>query len=72
MRRRHLEPPEWRRVTGPGDFSLYLTPEELSDLERRVDELREAYRPRSTDPSLRPAGARGVDTIQFVLTLDKP
>ena len=32
----------------------------------------QAYRPRVTDPSRRPAGARGVDIIQFVRTLEEP
>ena len=72
LRRRHLEPPAWRRVTGPSDSYVYVTPDELRDLERRVDELLDAYRPRANDPSLRPAGARGVDIIRFVRTLERP
>jgi predicted ArsR family transcriptional regulator len=72
IRHRHLEPTEWRRVTGPSDYFTYLTPDELAELQRRVDELLEAYRPRSSDPSRRPAGARGVEIIQYAFTLDRP
>jgi hypothetical protein len=70
--RRHLDPPEWRGVTGPSDYYLYVTPDELAELHRRIDEMMEAYRPRGADPSLRPAGTRGVEIVQFAMTLDTP
>jgi DNA-binding Lrp family transcriptional regulator len=72
IRRRQEEPSEWRRVTGPSDYYVYVTADELSDLQRRIDDLLEAYRPRSHDPALRPPGARGVEMVQFTLTLDEP
>jgi len=72
LRRREHEPRDWRRVTGPSDYFLYVTPSELHELERRMEELLEEYQPRSTDPSLRPAKARGVHVIQFVTTWEKP
>lgn len=72
IRRRHQEPAQWRRVTGPGDYFLYVTADEMAELNRRLDELFEAYRPRAADPSLRPAGARGVDLVLFTMTLDQP
>ena len=72
LRRRQLEPREWRRVTGPSDHFLYVTPSELRELERRIDELLEEFAPRATDPSRRPAKARGVEIIRFVTTLEKP
>jgi len=59
-------------VTGPGDYFLYVTADEMAELNRRLDELFEAYRPRAADPSLRPAGARGVDLVLFTMTLDQP
>jgi DNA-binding Lrp family transcriptional regulator len=72
LRRRSLEPRSWRRVTGPSDFLLYVTPAELGRLQRRMEELIEEFRPRAIDPSQRPAAARGVYVVQFVTTLDKP
>jgi predicted ArsR family transcriptional regulator len=71
IRHRHLESTEWRRVTGPSDYYVHVTADELAELQRRVDELLEAYRHRANEPSLRPAGARGVEIIQFALTLDR-
>jgi DNA-binding transcriptional ArsR family regulator len=72
IQRRHLEPRVWRRLTGPSDDLLYLTADELKGLQRRIGELLQAYRPRLTDPSRRPSGARGVHLIQFTSTLEEP
>ena len=72
LRRRQDEPREWQRVTGPSDYLVYVTPSELRELERRIDDLLEGYRSRSTDASLRPAKARGVAIFQFVTTWEKP
>jgi DNA-binding transcriptional ArsR family regulator len=62
--------PEWRRVTGPSDDLLYITADELAALKRRWDDLVADLRPRHADPALRPPGARPVNIIQFVMTLD--
>jgi DNA-binding transcriptional ArsR family regulator len=64
------DPPEWRAVTGPGDDLAYLTAAELAELSQRIDALFEAYRPRQTDPSLRPPGARLVHVSYYVTTID--
>ena len=72
LRRRQLEPRAWRRVTGPSDYVLYLTPDELRRLQRGIEALLEPYVQRLTDPSRRPAGARGVELIQFVTTVEEP
>jgi DNA-binding transcriptional ArsR family regulator len=71
LARHGAEPPEWRRVTGPSDELLYLTAPELAALERRFEELRAEFRPRHADPALRPRGARPVNIVQFVMTLDE-
>jgi predicted ArsR family transcriptional regulator len=57
---RHTEPAEWVRATPFGDAMLYLTADELADLAAGVDELLSRYQPRTADPALRPADARGV------------
>jgi hypothetical protein len=72
LQRRQLESRAWRRVTGPSDYFLYVTPDELRRLQRQMEELLEQYRPRIADPSRRPAGARGVELIQFVTTMEEP
>jgi DNA-binding transcriptional ArsR family regulator len=72
LRRRQLEPRAWKRVTGPSDYFVYVTPAELKRLQEQFDAMLEQYRPRLADPSLRPAGARGVEFIQFVTTMEKP
>jgi DNA-binding Lrp family transcriptional regulator len=72
LQRRQLESRAWRRVTGPSDYFLYVTPDELRRLQRGLEELLEPYRPRVSDPSRRPAGARGVELIQIITTLEEP
>jgi DNA-binding transcriptional ArsR family regulator len=61
-------PPEWRPVTGPGDALLFLTAEELGELQQAQEDLVAKYRPRQVDPSLRPPGARAVLIAQYVIT----
>jgi hypothetical protein len=72
LQRRRLEPRAWRRVTGPSDYLLFVTADEMRRLQRRIGELLEPYRPRIADKSQRPAGARGVELIQFVTTMEEP
>jgi predicted ArsR family transcriptional regulator len=72
LQRRRLESRVWRRLTGPSDYILYVTTDELKELQRRIEKLLEAYRPRLADPSRRPSGARGVQLIQFVTTMEEP
>lgn len=72
LSRRDADPPQWRAVTGPGDDLAFLTADELAELSRRIDDLFDAYRPRQTDPSLRPPGARAVHVSYYVTTIDQP
>ena len=72
LQRRRLEPRAWRRLTGPSDHLLYVTGDELKELQRRMEELLAAYRPRLADPSRRPPDARGVQLIQFITTMEEP
>jgi DNA-binding transcriptional ArsR family regulator len=71
--RREL-PREWQEAERYTDTTLYLTPEELAGLGRRIDALIEEYADRLHDPSLRPEGARRVPYIQiaYVAPEDTP
>lgn len=66
LERRDQEPPEWRVVTGPGDVLLFLTAEELGEVHQRMEDAVAEFRPRQSDPSLRPPGARAVIIAQYV------
>ena len=43
-----------------GDVSLYVTAEELAELDRELDAIADRYTARTRNPSLRPPGARRV------------
>jgi DNA-binding transcriptional ArsR family regulator len=60
--RRHHDPPEWRAVSGLGDTTLFVTPDELRSLTTEMDEMLQRYHARAD----RPAGARPVSVIQIV------
>ncbi|MGI5216100.1 winged helix-turn-helix domain-containing protein [Plantactinospora sp. CA-290183] len=75
--RRHLdqratEPARWRAVTGFGDSMVYVTADELAELNRGFEALLAAYDGRNTDPSTRPAGARGIGIIQLIVPAEPP
>jgi Helix-turn-helix domain len=59
----HLEPDEWRAVLGVTNHNEFLTPDEAAELRDAFRELVDKYRPRRTDPSLRPEGARSVNVF---------
>ncbi|MFH9722090.1 winged helix-turn-helix domain-containing protein [Streptomyces sp. NPDC017254] len=65
MENRHLLPKEWREAEQFGDSLLHLTPEELTGLAARIDELLRPYEARASDPSLRPEGARPVAVLRI-------
>ncbi|WP_348651026.1 helix-turn-helix domain-containing protein [Micromonospora sp. WMMD812] len=67
LARRPDEPAAWRAVTGFGDQSLYVTAEEMAELQTRLDALLAEYDDRITDPSRRPAGWRRVSLIQLAV-----
>ncbi|MDG4831794.1 helix-turn-helix domain-containing protein [Solwaraspora sp. WMMD1047] len=72
LARRSAEPARWRDVTGFGDSLVYVTPDELATLRRRIDELLAEFDDRATDPAARPADARGIGFIQLVLPYSSP
>jgi predicted ArsR family transcriptional regulator len=71
---RRREPERWRQVTGFSDRLLYLTADELAELDRRIFEVVEAtgYGERTDDPSRRPEGARPLSLIVFGIPLPPP
>ncbi|WP_406106913.1 winged helix-turn-helix domain-containing protein [Micromonospora globbae] len=65
--RRPEEPAVWRAVTGFGDWTVYVTPEEMAELNERIEAALSEYDDRVTDPSRRPAGARRVSVMRLAV-----
>ncbi|MFJ1792372.1 winged helix-turn-helix domain-containing protein [Kitasatospora griseola] len=61
------EAPEWREAAGFGDTVVRVTPEELTELLTRIDELTRPYLERTAD---RPEGARPVQLMQLAVPTD--
>lgn len=65
LTRRPGEGKAWQKAAHFGDEMLYLTPEELTELGRRIDALLAPYRPRTTRPERRPRGGRFVTVLRL-------
>ncbi|WMX47139.1 winged helix-turn-helix domain-containing protein [Streptomyces roseicoloratus] len=65
VEKRRTLPREWQEAEVFGDSLLHLTPEELADLGRRMEELLRPYEDRATDAALRPEGARPVSILRI-------
>ncbi|MEV7120447.1 winged helix-turn-helix domain-containing protein [Kitasatospora griseola] len=61
------ETPEWREAAGFGDTVVRVTPEELTELLTRIEELTRPYVERTAD---RPEGARAVQLMQLAVPTD--
>jgi predicted transcriptional regulator len=70
--RRQEEPPEWQEAAHFGDWLIYLTPEELTVLGRRVHALLEPYLDRTASPGLRPDAARLVTWLHLAFPGELP
>jgi hypothetical protein len=57
--------PGWENATGWSRSSVFLTPEETSDLRGQMRRLLEPYEGRKSDPALRPPGALPVEWTVF-------
>lgn len=68
--RRHLEPPQWRAVTGESEFLVYATPEELRALDEEVTAAFLRFQGRIADRDARPEGARGVEVLLISYPLE--
>ncbi len=71
-RRRAGLPREWRRAADSSDALVYLTAAELTALTRHTEALLDAYHPRTSDPSLRPSGARPVAIVRLAFPETMP
>ncbi|MFC0507652.1 winged helix-turn-helix domain-containing protein [Micromonospora costi] len=67
LARRPEEPAAWRAVTAFSDWPLHVTPEELAELDERIDAVLSTYDDRITDPSRRPAGSRRVSFVRLAV-----
>jgi DNA-binding transcriptional ArsR family regulator len=65
LAQRHVLPEEWRRVTGSDQMTLYVTPEEMKDINDEILEILFRYRDRIGDHSKRPEGSRAVEHVAF-------
>jgi hypothetical protein len=53
-----------------GDVSLYLTADELAEVDRELDAIADRYTARTRNPSLRPPGARRVVFVKLAFPDD--
>jgi DNA-binding transcriptional ArsR family regulator len=66
-------PREWRRAAGTSEWVLFLTPDELKQLNDELAEvLVSRFRERLTDPSARPSGALPVEYLLFSYPIAVP
>jgi DNA-binding transcriptional ArsR family regulator len=66
-------PRRWREAASDGEYLLYLTADELDQLNKELtDVLLPRYRERITDPSLRPPGAVPVELLTFSFPIGLP
>jgi DNA-binding transcriptional ArsR family regulator len=65
MDRRQYLPEEWRKVTGSDQMTLYVTPEEMKELNDDMLEVLFRYHDRIADRSKRPEGSRPVELVAF-------
>ncbi len=65
LERSQGESPHWQEAALFGDFFLYVTADELTEIGRRVSDLLEEYRERQTRPELRPEDARRVTFLRL-------
>jgi DNA-binding transcriptional ArsR family regulator len=72
LQRRADEPERWLALSGLGDWTLYVTADELEEIERQVDAVVEPYLRRSVDREIRPADARPVLFIHALLPEAQP
>ncbi len=64
------QPREWQEAARLGDRFLWVTPEELAELNRNVRELVDRYFDRQLRPELRPPGARLVTWLEIAFPND--
>jgi regulator of sirC expression with transglutaminase-like and TPR domain len=70
LNRSPTESAPWQEAADFSDRLLYLTPEELTELNGRVAALLDQYLDRLVKPELRPAAARRVSYLLFAFPDD--
>jgi predicted ArsR family transcriptional regulator len=65
-------PAAWREVTGGSEYVLYVTPEELREVDQELNEILLRYRDRFTDAALRPEGAAPIEVLLFAYPVRPP
>jgi len=63
MEARRGLPREWREATGASQFLLFVTPQELRELDDELTALLLRYQDRVRDPALRPEGSRRIEAL---------
>jgi DNA-binding transcriptional ArsR family regulator len=70
MEQRKLLPDVWREVTGSDQMTLYVTPDEMKELNDELLAILFRYRERIADPSKRPEGSRPIEHVAFYYPVD--
>jgi DNA-binding transcriptional ArsR family regulator len=70
MEQRQALPQEWRRVTGADEMTLYVTPDEMREINEEILEILFRYRDRIADASKRPAGSRPIEHVSFYYPIE--
>jgi DNA-binding transcriptional ArsR family regulator len=70
LAQRHLQPLEWRRVSGSDQMTLYVTPEEMKEINDEILQILFRYRDRIEDQSKRPPGSRKMEHVAFYYPVD--
>jgi DNA-binding transcriptional ArsR family regulator len=65
-----LMPDEWRAVTGTNDMTLYVTPEEMRELDDKILAHLWEFRDRIADPEKRPDGSRALQFAAFIYPIE--
>jgi DNA-binding transcriptional ArsR family regulator len=72
LERQPSEPPEWAEAALFGDALVYMTVEELREVEARIRELFEPFLQRLEDQAPRAEGSRPVSVIALAFPLAEP
>jgi DNA-binding transcriptional ArsR family regulator len=57
------QPPEWRKVLGSSDYTLYVTPDELDTVQQEILAIWRRYHERIEDPAKRPPGSQPIQML---------
>jgi hypothetical protein len=65
-------PVRWQEVTGGSQYVLYVTPDELREVDAEVTAIFERYRARVSDEALRPADSVPIEVLLFAYPVRPP